>query len=498
MISIREPSADRTALTPELRSTLGGRISQAIGSLPLLLALAAVFLAAGVLVNTILLPISGFFLGWALASRYLRRGLRRLRAQLETDSALERENRSPPRGLPELDELACYHNRKVSALMEVIRSVQEHADDMLERYETLTANLAAAVVVRDSTNKVVFCSPFTEVLTGYALAEIFAAEKDFFLGIVHDEDREKYERSLRISATGEPFQFRYRLFHRTGIELWVETRAVPILDDNGEVISTLSITLDVTATARYQRQIEEKNRDLQDFTYMVSHDLKAPIFTIKGMLSIFDEDAKDGLSSDAKESLQHIHKATITLERLVTGVLEYVRITNQDGVDEEVSLNQVFLDILNDHSTQIKDTLALIEVPPDLPVIISDRLKLYQIFSNLIGNALKYRDPARRLEIKVKLLATRSPQDLALAISDNGLGIPQDKQALIFRPFQRAHGKAFEGSGIGLACVRKLVDRLGGSVSVESSPGQGSTFTVTLQRVRQAVDAPIASQREMA
>lgn len=478
-------STEDTAAPPSQAAAGNPRLTHALGSWHLMGAISLAMLVFSLFISPYFLLGALACLGWLAGVTFMRFRLTQARARLEGANASIRNADQSSCGIRELDNIITFHNRKVVSLMEVIRSVQGQFEDILGRYETLSANIAAAVIVRDARDRITFCSPFTEVLTGYSLNEIFGREDDFFLYIVHDADRDKYLRSFKISATGEPFQFRYRIYHKTGIELWVETRAVPILDENGDVVSTLSVTLDVTATVRYQRQIEEKNRDLQDFTYMVSHDLKAPICTIKGMLHLFEGEQHAKLTPDAEASLRHIHKATDTLERLVTGVLEYVRITNQDSTAEDVDLQQVFADILNDFSSQIRESGAKVTIAEGLPRITSDRLKLYQVFSNLIGNALKYGDPSRPVEINVGPHFTRSEYDFALAVQDNGVGIPSEKMDLIFRPFQRAHDRNIEGSGIGLACVKKLVDRLGGAVEVVSEPGKGSTFCVILHRVRQ-------------
>jgi signal transduction histidine kinase len=118
------------------------------------------------------------------------------------------------------------------------------------------------------------------------------------------------------------------------------------------------------------------------------------------------------------------------------------------------------------------------------PAVIGDRLKVYQIFSNLIGNAIKYRSDKRPLQIVISAKPSKNERYINISVSDNGLGIPKHKRELIFRPFQRAHGKSIEGSGIGLACVKKLLEKLGGEIEVQSQEDAGSVFTFTLRADR--------------
>jgi PAS domain S-box-containing protein len=346
----------------------------------------------------------------------------------------------------------------------------------------LLDNLVASVVLRTVDGTIIHCSPYTEVLTGYSVQEICGSTGDFFENVMHPDDRAQYQRALKICQSGEAFQYRYRLYHRSGIEMWVETRTVPILDDSGTVTSSLSITLDVTGTVRYQRQVEEKNRDLQDFTYMVSHDLKAPIFTIKGMLGVIHDDFGKTLPDGMQEVLTHIERGTLRLEQLVSRVLEYSRISSQESRAETVSLREVFDDVARDFEVQLKDTAGTLQVEASLPMVVGDRVHVYRIFANLVGNALKYRAAERPPRIQVTAAQTRDGRFVKVHVTDNGLGIPADKLDSVFRPFHRLHGAVAEGTGIGLATVKKLTERMGGSVELRSEVDAGSTFSVTLRR----------------
>ena len=366
-------------------------------------------------------------------------------------------------------------------LQQRISALEDECADLKRRYSLLTDNLAAAVIVRDAQNKVQWCSPYTEVLTGYALSEIFSATDDFFARTVHPDDREAYERAHKVAQAGEAFQFRYRYYHKSGIEMWAETRTVPVFGEDEESFFSLSISLDVTGTVRYQRQIEEKNRDLHDFTYMVSHDLKAPVFTIKGMLNWIKEDFADSMPGELADAFGHIDRASGRLEEMVKSLLEYARISTQDFVSEPVSLDRLLEGIARDFATQLESSGGRLVIAPGLPQVIGDELRVYQIFSNLIGNAIKYRDPARELLIEVAPQSAAAGHFVTLEVRDNGLGIPEANLNDIFRPFYRIKGRKAEGTGIGLACVKKLLEKLGGEVSVQSTEGQGSCFRISLR-----------------
>ena len=412
--------------------------------------------------ETLIIGGCGVLVGLTISCLYISNFARRL---------TRRGNNFPKSGIGALDHA-------ISDLAETIQANELRSTTLIERYQVLTENLAAAVVIRDTEGRIMYCSPYTEVLTGFPLTEIYNETEDFLLLRVHPDDRGQYERSMSIPNVGEAFQFRYRFFHRNGLMMWAETRAVPIFDEGGNVVSTLSITLDVTANVRQLQQIEEKNKDLEEFTYMVSHDLKAPIYTIRGMVNILEEDFKANLPKEAQEVIDHATSATKRLESLVASVLQYAKLSSQEVPLVPVDLNVVMADIKNDFEHQITSAEGKLIIETRLPTVLGDRLRLYQIFSNLVGNAYKYRSPNRAPEIKIYRGTGTSDQEFVLLVSDNGLGIPSDKLEIIFRPFQRAHGDNIEGTGIGLAGVRKLLERCNARISVQSTVDQGSVFTI--------------------
>ncbi|RIL08576.1 MAG: hypothetical protein DCC75_08530 [Proteobacteria bacterium] len=374
-------------------------------------------------------------------------------------------------------------DRNIQQLQEELNKLRQEKELWEDRHKVLTDNLAAAIVIRLLSGKIIYASPYTEVLTGCPLSEILSGDTDFFLKVINEQDRGKYLRALEFASEGEAFQVRYRISHKTGIEMWVESRTVPILDDSGSVISTLSVTLDVTASVRYQKQVEDTNRDLRDFSYMISHDLRAPLVTIKGMVRAIEDELKSSpqVVASISEYLNYVRNAADRLDQLVSSVLEYSRISNLEVKLEPVDLNQVLGDVRRDFSKQLEACSGELEIQGNLPTVLGEPLRIYQIFSNLIGNAIKFKHASRRLHIIVKSSPSKISRLSAISVSDNGLGIAADKISGIFRPFQRAHGSEIEGFGIGLATVKKLIEQCGGQIEVNSTSDQGSTFLVSLK-----------------
>jgi PAS domain S-box-containing protein len=361
----------------------------------------------------------------------------------------------------------------------VISALEYRIKELEDRYHVLTSNIAAAIIIRDMQDQTLFCSPYTEVLTGYSNDVLTENNNDFLEKIIDSEDLPRYQRAKKIGELGEEILVRFRIRHKTAISLWLESRFVPLMNEVGEVEATMSVTIDVTDSLNYQKQIEEQNRDLSDFSYMISHDLKAPVFTIKGMAGALLDDYSASLNDDAQKLINFIIEAASRLESLIGSVLEYTSLNNASYEEEDTQLTDIIENVIKDLRGQINESGAEIIVNDDFPIIRGNSLRLYQVFSNLLNNSIKYRDKTRQLSVQVELLAIDN-EYASITIKDNGLGIPSNKLTDIFRPFHRAHARDIEGSGIGLACVKKIVEKIGGTIEVTSTEGIGSTFYLTL------------------
>lgn len=372
--------------------------------------------------------------------------------------------------------------RQASDVESAVARLRQSDTDHRTRYKILTENVAAAVMLHEADGTILWCSPFTEVITGFPLSEIYRNKESFFRTNIQEEDRDTFERSLKIVATGEPFQCRYRFYHKSGMALWLETRTVPILDNASNEYVALSITIDVTAHVMNQMQVEERNKDLSEFTYMISHDLKAPILTISGMLGILEEEEAIKKEPHLSEPVAYIRKATKRLQDLVSGVLELARISASDRSLEPVSLREVLSEVLDEHRLQIERSSAQVTTVEELPIVLGNKTQLYQVFSNLIGNAIKYRKDDRPLIISIGSEKASSRRKTSIVVADNGRGISAEKIDMIFKPFNRAGEETIEGAGVGLASVKKLVEKLGGSIKVESDVASGTAFTIELRK----------------
>jgi PAS domain S-box-containing protein len=350
-----------------------------------------------------------------------------------------------------------------------------------DHYAKLLAHLAAAVVIRDRQGTVLFLSPFTQVLSGVAIEEMLKREVDFIYDITHPDDKESVKRALKVADSGEPFQYRSRLVHGTGIEVWIDTRTVPLTDQQGEILGSLSVSFDITSTVRYERLVEEQNRELQDLSYMISHDLKGPLATVRGMTHLLKEEHASSFKAEAVELLDHLDQAGQRLELLVGSILDFAKLSSLAINHEEINLEELISDVKRDLAQIIERENATIRIINDkLPTLGSDRLRLYQIFYNLISNSIKYRSSHHAPQITISVAQKGNSNKWQITISDNSRGIPQDKLPHVFRPFHRFHREVKDGVGLGLASVKKMVTLLGGEISLKSEVEVGTTFVVEL------------------
>jgi two-component system sensor histidine kinase/response regulator len=234
------------------------------------------------------------------------------------------------------------------------------------------------------------------------------------------------------------------------------------------------------------------NEDLEAFSYTVSHDLRAPLRAMQSFASLLSEEYSEQVGPQGQGYLQRIVNSAQRLDRLIRDVLNYSKVARGELTLEAVNLEGLVPEILESYP-EFQPPAAQITVARPLPVVQGNVAALTQVISNLVGNAVKFVTPGVKPELRIRaeLVSSQSKGDaparegnrVRLWFEDNGLGIARENHQRIFQMFQRLHREdEFEGTGIGLTIVRKAVERMGGLVGVESTPGQGSRFCVELRQ----------------
>ena len=234
-------------------------------------------------------------------------------------------------------------------------------------------------------------------------------------------------------------------------------------------------------------QLEKSNAELEQFAHVASHDLREPLRLISSFLTLLDR-RNPLLDDESKEFLEYAKTGAVRLDRLVLALLAYSRVGQPAFTHRQVEMTNVIEAAMSNLSLSIKESGSDVVVTGPMPVVVGNEDELTLLFQNLIGNAIKYRHPSRPATIAVTY--QRDEGDWRFSVSDNGIGIGVEYFDLIFQIFQRLHtSKTYEGSGIGLAICRRIVDHHNGRLWLESKADEGSTFHFTLPCSDQGLSA---------
>jgi PAS domain S-box-containing protein len=230
-------------------------------------------------------------------------------------------------------------------------------------------------------------------------------------------------------------------------------------------------------TIAKSQEIEARNKELDDFTYVVSHDLKEPLISVEGYAKILKDEYGTTLDETGQQFLRSILEACTHMKRLIEDLLQLSRIGKLSEMKHEIDLNKLIAEVIEELHFSIQERGAQVTVAKNLPKVLSVEPFVKVIFRNLISNALKFCDKA----IPVVEIGARSAESPIFYVRDNGIGIPPEYHEKIFLIFQRLHKREeYEGTGAGLTIARKIIEVHGGRIWVESTPGMGSTFYFTL------------------
>ncbi len=317
-----------------------------------------------------------------------------------------------------------------------------------------------------------------------------------YLGKVHPDDRQRViDATNRVFHEHVPYSHDERVFRPDGSIRYLHTWAFPVLDEKGKLTKLIGVCQDITdrklaeeevlrlnenlekRVADRTRTIEQSMRDLEAFHAMLSHDLRAPLSVIAGSCALLDHE-RGSMSSSTTKNIDRIQRASKQMTRLVEDLLTLAHVGNSPLDVAEIDLSAMSEDIvasLRLSGTVVSSTVVSIE--PDLKCH-GDAVLVRTVLENLLGNAWKYssRVEAPRIEVG----STDDEGKRSFFVADNGVGFEMKDAERIFEPFARLHRADFEGTGVGLAAVRRIVERHGGRIWAESRPGEGATFRFTL------------------
>lgn len=341
-----------------------------------------------------------------------------------------------------------------------------------------------AVVIVDSEGHIQIVNGQAEVLFGYKRDEMLGQTVDMLVPeAIRDEHlghRARYMANARTRPMGAGLDLRARC--KDGTELPVEISLSP-LDLTGETL-VISIIRDISerrewegALARRSAELEQSNAELQQFAYVASHDLQEPLRMVVSFLQLLKRRYEGKLDQEADEFIQFAVDGGLRMQQLIQDLLRYSRVGSRELTVELVDSAEVLDEAIVGLGPAIADSKARV-TRGDLPHVYADRVQLGQLFQNLVANAIKFHGAAAP---RVELGAERASGAWIFSVKDNGIGIPPDQMDRIFRVFQRLHSQSeYPGSGIGLAICKRIVERHGGRIWMDSTPGTGTTFFFTI------------------
>ncbi len=333
------------------------------------------------------------------------------------------------------------------------------------------------IAIFGKTNHLLFANPALLEMFGFRLEEARGRHyKDFILDFEEEDVLEKEGNGGRRRVT---------CVRKDGSTFPASISFAPVTSSDGDHMATIAVARDISQTIEYETRLETLNRELESFAYTISHDLRAPIRGIQGFALALQEDYGERLDETGRRYLDRIGKIAANMDRLILDLLDYSRIGRIVSPPEKVDLEKLILEAFEEVRPLAKDKSADLSLEGDFPMISCERSRTKQIFSNLLDNSLKY----SKGDLEIEVGCVDRGGEYEFWVRDNGIGFDMKYHDKIFDPFTRLD-RSGEGSGIGLATVKKIVETCGGKIWAESAPGEGSVFRFTLPKRTPRPDSP--------
>ncbi|WP_207591740.1 PAS domain S-box protein [Halomontanus rarus] len=345
----------------------------------------------------------------------------------------------------------------------------------LAKYETIVETIDDGIYVKDDDGRFTMVNDAYAELTGYDREELVGEHAS----LVVDEDTIQQSSAMEAALTdgdGPDSTLEAMIQTADGDLVPTEGTIATIPADDGED-NHVGVVRDITERKERQRKLEESNKRLEQFAYAASHDLQEPLRMVSSYLQLIERRYEDELDEDGREFLGYAVDGADRMREMIDGLLEYSRVDARGDPFEPVDLAGVIADVREDLQVKIREHDAEVTAA-SLPRVEGDSEQLRQVFQNLIDNALEYSgdEPPR-----VHIDADRDGDWWELSVRDEGIGIDPDDRERVFEVFQRLHTPdEHDGTGIGLALCKRIVERHEGDIWVDSEPGEGATFYVRL------------------
>lgn len=345
----------------------------------------------------------------------------------------------------------------------------------LQLLDALARNSASAICVKDVEGRYQICNPAATRLVGKSAEEVLGQDDRAIFPAA--EAAEIMAADRRLMAENQVVTLEENLMTPQGMGTFLTTKG-PLHDADGRLVGTFGIALDITDQQRLAEELRRSNAELEQIAFVTTHDLQEPLRTVASFVQLLARHNRGRLDGESDRFIDFAVDGVRRMQALIDDILEYSRVggASAEPVEAEDTA-AAFAEALNNLHGTIAAEHADISCAP-LPPVAVPRNQLILLFRNLVGNALKFRGEAAPV---IQVSATPEDGDWRFCIRDNGIGIDPRYQDKIFVIFQRLHSRAdYPGTGIGLALCKKIVERHGGRIWVESAPGEGAGFYFTL------------------
>ena len=340
-------------------------------------------------------------------------------------------------------------------------------------------NSSAIVTISDYNSNIQFVNEQFIKTSGFSRKDVIGQSHNIVNSLSHPHSF--YNKIWKHISGGNIWQGEMKNIKKDGSEYWVKVTIVPLKNKFGEPIQHLTIMNDISkekaaesGIKEYARNLESKNKELDQFAYVVSHDLKAPLRAIHNLSEWIEEDLEGIIEDDTKKNLELLRGRVHRMENLINGILVYSRVGRKETDSEDVDTTALLKELV-DILCIDKDTELFLD--SEIPNLVTERILLEQVFSNLISNALKYNDKEK---VEIRISHKKDSRLHTFAISDNGPGIDAEYYKSIFVIFQTLQPRdKIESTGVGLAIVKKIIEEKGGTIWLESEMDKGTTFYFT-------------------
>lgn len=385
--------------------------------------------------------------------------------------------------------LQWYAARLLDMSFERLRRAETVSRESAEKIRAIFESITDGITVTDLHGTITDLNEATVRMHGYENRDELIGSNAFDL--VAKPDRPKAWENRQSILSGGSGRRERKLIRRAGSEFDAELNAILIKNEENQPVGFVVLTRDITPKKQAEaerekliQELEEKNKELESFTYTVSHDLKAPLITIAGFLGYLKQDVMDRNTEKIQADIQYIDQAVRKMQSLLDELLGLSRIGRLVNSPETIPFGDVVHDALDIVHGRLEAAGVKVQIQPSLPAVYGDRQRLIEVVQNLIDNAAKFMgsQPNPRVEIGQRGEEDGMP---IFYIRDNGIGVAPQHHERIFGLFNKLDSNT-EGTGIGLAIVKRIVEVHGGRIWVESEEGKGSTFYFTLGKGTQA------------